>query len=208
MSDEQKKPAGKWSQAVITFETIIYSIAVFLLCIPVYAGLYVYRAIVYLIFTIPTIFVWIIETFVLPILYYIYHAGYFVLKYIVIALETICAALRAVYVTLRDWWRKINWCAVRSGIRILAIIGIIGAIYTIIEGVMQLPPDTTIITGRFFDSNGTVFRVHEAIALLMFSITAFYNAWAYSKDEEVSFICSHTLGVSTLCKIRDKVKRK
>jgi len=202
MSDKPK-PAGKWSQAIIAIETILYSFAISILLLPVYLGLHGFKGLKWLAVIVPALFQWFIETIIVPIVAICYEWGMLVFELLIICILYVCGGIRYLYVFLYKYWVKINWCAVRSTIRIISIICIIGSIYAIIEGYFQLPQNTVIITGRFFDANGTVFRIHEAIALLMISITAFYNAWAYSKDEEVSFICSHTVGVPTLRKIRD-----
>ncbi len=205
MSNPDKKAAGKWSQAIIAIESILYSLAIGILLLPVYLGLYALKFFKWLAVVAPAVFIWWIEKTVLPILYIISKGLMVIFKFISIGLLGLLELIYDIYKYLHKWCLGISWCAVRSSIRIIAIICIVGSIYAIIEGVLSLPPNTVIITGRFFDANGTVFRIHEAIALLMISITLFYNAWAYSKDEEVSFICSHTVGVSLLRKIRDKV---
>lgn len=241
-----KKSAGKLSQAIITIESILYSIAVYLLVAPAYVALYAYKCVVYLAKSLPSWFLWLIDRIVLPVLTIIYkgivfcahsiilgfvavllaigkvaewivehlvlsllallyHSCVFLFKAIHKGIRVLCSIILTVWGAIYVYWSKINWCAVRSTIRIITIICMIGAIYTIIDGVLKVPVDTAIITGRFFDPNGDVFRIHEAIALLMISITAFYNAWAYSKDEEVAFVCTHVVGVSTLRKIRNKI---
>lgn len=204
-NNKPKKPAGKWSQAIIAIESIIYSLAIFVLLIPVYIGMYGYKAIRWIATAIPFVFIWLIEKIIVPVLFLIYIVGQRFFKYLLFGFVLVFRGLLKLYKILCEYWSKINWCAVRSAIRIIAIICIIGSIYTIIDGLLRCPASTVIITGRFFDANGDVFLIHEAIALLMISITAFYNAWAYSKDEEVSFICTHTVGVSTLRKIRNKI---
>jgi hypothetical protein len=210
MSEEQtqKKPAGKWSQAIIAIESILYSFGISILLLPVYIGLHIFKGLKWFAVKVPVIFTWFIETIVVPICIIAFTVVTLIFDLVVECVLYLCIGIRYIYVFLHNYWVKINWCAVRSSIRIISIICIVGSIYAIVEGYFQLPPDTAIITGRFFDTNGTVFRIHEAIALLMISITTFYNAWAYSKKEEVSFICSHTVGIPALRKIRNKVLNK
>jgi len=208
--NENKEPerAGKWSQAIIEIESIIYSLAIFVLMLPVYICLYGYKTLKWFGTALLIMISAIAASLLLPVYGSIIMVLAFVFSLIVIGLERLCIFLRWIYAKFYVMWKGINWCAVRSAIRIISVICFIGAVYTIFDCVMKLPPGTQVITGKFFDSNGMIFLIHEAIALLMISITMFYNAWAYSKDEEVTFICKNTVGLSMIKSIKDKILGK
>ena len=98
---------------------------------------------------------------------------------------------------------KINWCAVRSLTRMFSLIGGVVAgiwlVYTI-----YTHPGVQVITGKFSDADPAVCLMHTLIAAIMIAVTAYYNAWAFSKAEEINFVSKRTCGLN---KIKEQVKR-
>jgi hypothetical protein len=145
--------------------------------------------------TIPLAVKWIIQTLILPVFSILWTVIFAILKVAFVILKTVVIglwnAVKWILHIIVYSFSIINWCAVRSITRLISIVCGIGSLGYIIYELTRVVPDH-IFTGYFYDANPEVQMTHYAIVLLMLSIVFYYHAWAYSKKEEMRFVCRNT----------------
>lgn len=188
---EEKTISSRLCRIYLRIESLLYSLLTLILYAPMVCFIKIVVGAIWVATHIPQIIEWVASTILVPC----FTIVWMIIKGISLIVLVFIGALISIVIKL---WRvalhlfaNINWCATRSLIRILSLITSVGAIIDIIRTGMLYPP-SAIFTGRFYDTNPDILMVHVAIGLIMISIVSYYNAWAYSKDEEVAFICKNT----------------
>ena len=140
---------------------------------------------------------WGIERVLLPI----FTILWIFIRYIGIALILIARVignvLKELIRLLVYLYIQINWCAVRSLIRIGTVISIIISCGYIGKGLFDYPVNI-IITGYYYDDDPAIQFIHLMIAVLMVSIVLYYHAWVYSSKGELQFVCKNTWQCSSV----------
>jgi hypothetical protein len=202
VEDSEDKQISLFCRINLKLEAYVYSLFALILYIPVVGISKFVKGIIWVILHLPQIIEWVVERILLPLFTAVWLLIVGIAKLVVLLLRYSIRALRFVIRAIIKFLLWINWCAVRSLIRaISAITGIGSSIYII--NAFRYHATNVIFTGYFHDSNPEIQNVHIAIALLMISITMYYNAWAFSKSEERKFVCKNTWGSK---KLRDGIE--
>lgn len=200
--DPEDKQISLFCRINLKLESGVYSLLALILYLPVLAIVKFIKGAIYVITHLPDVILWVVEKILLPIFTAVWLLIVGIAKLVVFLIKQFIRLIKLIIKYIIVLYRLINWCAVRSLARaISAIVGIGSGIY--IVNAFRYHAVNAIVTGYFHDANPEIQNVHIAMALLMISVTAFYNAWAFSKSEERKFVCKNTWGSK---KLRDGLK--
>lgn len=200
-TEEQPDKIGMLCRVHLKAEVVISTVVAFIIALPGPLAVGFYRLGVFIIAHVIPAMVWIVSQIV-PFIRLLYRG----VMYLIYIGACIIATIVSVAIDMLAWvyhgilrlYRWINWCAVRSILRMLSMVsGIVSTIY-IIYATITVYKIATIITGRFEDSNSMVYMIHVAIVILLFAISIYYNAWAYSSEEERTFVCKRAIGLEKI----------
>lgn len=179
-------------------EAGLNTLIAFVIAIPFLFGVGIYKSGLFIVTHIIPIFTWLVGQIV-PCIRCVYRA----IKWIVISLVSAIGVIAVATIASILWvYRKllyvieiINWCAVRSIVRMISMVAGISSVVYILYALIVIHPEGKIITGVLYDSDATILMIHYAVIVILCSIAFYYNAWAYSRPEEVAFVCKRSWGV-------------
>lgn len=202
VEDPEDKQISLFCRINLKVEACVYSLFALILYIPVVGISKFVKGVIWVILHLPQIIEWVVEKIFLPLFTAVWLLFVSIAKLVVLLLRYTVRAIKFIVRCIIKLFLLINWCAVRSIVRAVSVlIGIGAGIY--IANSFRYHALNIIFTGYFHDSNPEIQNIHVAIALLMISITMYYNAWAFSKSEERKFVCKNTWGSK---KLRDGIK--
>ena len=176
---------------LLKLEAWINTIIAFIFGLPILISIHGYKTIIFIIFnTIP----WVVERMLVPAALNVFELIAVIWDNVIFAIKTILKGIVWMCKKVRYVLSIINWCAVRSIIRIVSTITGVASISYIIYASIGIYGTVKIITGYFYDKSPTIYAIHIAILVFLLSVSFYYNAWAYSNSEESTFVCKYTWG--------------